>query len=126
MNIVDIINSKPEKIKRKLSNGFTEVKILFNDNNLSYHYFLDENDKKHGEYKSWWKDGTLSEHYYYENGELHGEYKSWYYNGTLWEHCYYEHGKRHGEYKGWWSNGTLREHCHYENGELIKNYLEDK
>ena len=99
----NIINTlKLDRIERKLDNGLIEVKILFDTGQLSFHYFLDENGLRHGEYKSWYRDGTLG------------------------EHCYYEHGERHGEFKWWYDDGTLGEHCHYVNslkhGELIKEY----
>ena len=97
MNIVDIIKSKPEIIERKLSNGLTEVKYFYSNGQIHFHYFEDEHDKKHGEYKCWYNDGTL------------------------FEHCYFEHGEKHGEYKRWWENGTLCEHCYYEHGEKLKN-----
>ena len=101
MNIVDALKSK--KITRKLSNGLTEVKEFHNNWKIYKHYFLDENDKLHGEHKRWW-----------------------YRNGTLSEHCYYEHGKLHGEYKWWLKDGTLYEYSHWKNGKLIKDYLKDK
>ena len=105
MNIVKAIQSKPKTIKRKLNNNLTEVKEFWSNGQIYEHYFLDENGKRHGEYKGWWE------------------------NGTLWRHCYYEHGKLYGEYKCWFSDGTLYEHCHYEydkrHGEIIKNYLKE-
>ena len=102
MNIVEAINSKPGKIKRKLINGLTEVKEFYNNGQILEHYFEDGNGKLHGEYKSWWSNGTLS------------------------AHCYFENGKLHGEYKRWWENGTLWEHSEYKNGEKIKDYLKEK
>ena len=120
MNIVDAVQSN--KLKRKLNNSLTEVKELYNNGQLEYHYFLDENGKKHGEYKDWWRNGTLGIHCFYENGERHGEYKDWYTNGTLWKHCFFKNDKLHGEYKEWYSNGTLREHYFYEYGKMVKDY----
>ena len=118
MNIVEAINSKPEKISRKLSNGLTEVKEFHSNDQICAHYFLDENGKKHGEYKSWWSNGTLCIHRYFENDKRRGEYKQWLANGTLLKHCYIKNGKLHGEYKSWWSNRTLCKHCYYEHGKL--------
>ena len=100
MNIVDAVQSKI--IKRKLSNGLTEFKEFWSNGQIYAHYFEDENGKKHGEYKSWWENGTLS------------------------VHCHYKNGKLHGEYKWWLKDGTLYEHCYYKNDKLIKNYLKDK
>ena len=41
MNIVEAINSKPEKIKRKLSNGLTEIKTFWSNGQIYSHYFED-------------------------------------------------------------------------------------
>ena len=101
MNIVDAIQSKQEILKRKLSNGLTEVKKFWINGQIYSHYFEDEHSKRHGEFKWWWKDGTL---------------------GT---YCHYKNGKLHGEIKWWYSTGTLRIHCLYSNGKKIKDYLKE-
>ena len=120
MNIVDAL--KARRLERKLDNGLTEVKIVYSNGQLEYHYFEDENNDYHGEFKSWYSNGTLYKHCFYENGKAHGEYKSWWTNGTLEAHCFYKNNKLHGEYKEWWSNGTLREHYFYEYGKMVKDY----
>ena len=97
MEIIKDINSK--RLERKLDDGLTEVKEFFDNGQLEYHYFEDENSEKHGECK-----------WYYENG-------------PLLEHRFYKNGKRHGECKSYRSNGQLWEHKLYENGELVKDYL---
>ena len=72
MNIVDAIKSR--SLERKLDNGLTEVKILYVNGQLSYHYFEDKNIKLHGEFKSWYSNGTLVKHCFYENGKLIKDY----------------------------------------------------
>ena len=71
MNIMDLFKQleKLDRIERKLDNDLTEVKILFENGQLSYHYFLDKNRYMHGEYKSWLRNGTLFEHFFYKNGK---------------------------------------------------------
>jgi antitoxin component YwqK of YwqJK toxin-antitoxin module len=86
------------------------------------HYFIDENDQRHGEYKRWYLDGQLWAHCYYVDGNIHGEFKEWYLDGKLWEHCFYVDGKRHGEYKRWHDNGQLWMHCYYVDGKLHGEY----
>ena len=51
MNIIKDINSK--RLERKLDNGLTEVKEFFEDGELEYHYFLNENGSLHGEWKEY-------------------------------------------------------------------------
>jgi antitoxin component YwqK of YwqJK toxin-antitoxin module len=96
--------------------GLTEIK------NDTEHYFIDENDQRHGEYKRWYLDGQLWAHCYYVDGNIHGEFKEWYLDGKLWEHCFYVDGKRHGEYKRWHDNGQLWMHCYYVDGKLHGEY----
>ena len=74
MNIVDVIKSKPEIIKRKLFNGSIEIKDFYNNGQSFRHYFENKNGEIHGECKQWWSNGTLGEHSYYEHGELVKDY----------------------------------------------------
>ena len=54
-----------------------------------------EGEYKHWLIKSW-RGGIrndnlfLGYHHSYKNGELHGEYKTWWHNGQLSEHCFYK------------------------------------
>jgi len=61
------------------------------------HYFLDENDKLQGEYKS-----------YYGNGQ-----------GQLYYKCYYKDSKRQGEYKRYSPDGSLKYKRYYSNGKDV-------
>ena len=73
MNIIKALKS--DKITRKLENGLIEVKVLwYNGGDMSYHYFFNENDLLHGEYKSWFMDGTLCSHHLYVHGKLIKDY----------------------------------------------------
>jgi antitoxin component YwqK of YwqJK toxin-antitoxin module len=65
----------------------------------TYHYFIDENGQKQGEFK-WWHD-----------------------NGQLSRHCFFVDGKRHGEFKSWYENGQPCVHCFYQNGEVVVDFF---
>lgn len=58
------------------------------------HYFEDEKGRLQGEYKYWYENGQLAEHYIFENDIRHGEYKEWHENGQLTAHCFYVNGKK--------------------------------
>ena len=73
-----------------------------------YHYFIDENGLKQGEYKDYHDNGQLWEHTFFQNDKRHGEYKDYHYNGQLWEHSFYQNGKLHGEHKSYRINGQLK------------------
>lgn len=75
------------------------------------HYFIDEQNICQGEYKRWWDNGHMFEHYFHINGKIHGEVKKWWPNGQLKLHCIYVNGKKHGEYKWWHQDGPLITHC---------------
>jgi hypothetical protein len=60
----------------------------------SVHYFVDNEDRRQGEYKEWrYDDGRLRYHCFCVDGKLHGESKSWYVNGKLYDHCFYVGGE---------------------------------
>jgi len=52
-------------------------------------YWINDKGQCYGEYKSWWHDGRLREHFFYVNDEIHGERKWWYKSGQLVEHFFY-------------------------------------
>ena len=54
-----------------------------------------------GEFKRYWSNGKLREHYFYSKGKLEGEYKYYYEIGKLREHCFFSKGEREGEYKSY-------------------------
>ena len=89
--------------------------------------FID--DKKDGEYKSFFKDGELHIHSFYKLDKLHGEYKKW--GKSFFQrnkrfimiHTNFREGLRHGEYKEWFNNSSRYQdvmlyHCHYKLGIL--------
>lgn len=73
------------------------------------HQIIDYVDgKRHGEYRSWHKDGVLHKQCTYNNGERDGEFKLWNEYSELLIHCFYKNGVRHGQYMrqqwGWNDN----------------------
>ncbi len=62
----------------------------------TYHYFIDENGVKQGEYKDYHDIGQLCEHSFRLNDKRHGEYKHYFNDGALFVHTFHLHGKRHG------------------------------
>lgn len=94
--IKDILS---DRIKRKLSNGLTEVKEFHRNGRLMCHYFIDENG---------WQDIAKW------NYEI---------NGQLKRLCGFHNGLLHGEYKDYSFLGVLLEHKLFKNGELVKDYL---
>jgi len=52
----------------------------------------------------------------YLSGKKHGLYKKWFDDGTLSFETNYQDGKRHGTTKSWWKNGKIRSESNFENG----------
>ena len=67
--------------------------------NKNFDYYIDDNELKQGEYKSYYDNGKLFIHKYYKDDKLHGLYKHYYTNGNLCNVCNMVNGKIHGEDK---------------------------
>ena len=52
----------------------------------------------------------------YRDGKKHGKYKQWFEDGTLSFESNYVSGKRHGKTMTWWRNGLLRSKANYDKG----------
>jgi len=88
-------------------------------------YFILPNQWRHGEYKSWYNNGQLLQHYFCKDGKREGAYKNWYsINGQLREYYFYKDGKKEGECKSWHYNAQLRIHCFYKDDKLEGEYKE--
>ena len=61
-------------------------------------------------------EGIISKQFPYQNGVLSGEYKEWYRNGTLEEKGMLKDGKKDGKWTGWGSDGELRGEVEFTNG----------
>ena len=62
---------------------YKEVKYHYDSGDLEYHYFVDENGKKQGEYRDYYMDGELFYHNFTRNGYDYGEIKEFNIDGTL-------------------------------------------
>lgn len=77
--------------------------------------------KKHGEYKSWHKNGQLAVHAFYKDGDLHGTYKEWHDNDQMATLKTFKNGYLHGKVKEWKTNGDLIKDETYDMGIFVKN-----
>jgi antitoxin component YwqK of YwqJK toxin-antitoxin module len=102
-----------------------------------------DNDKKIGEWKSWWyrerlnkyklnsnaevKDG-LHEISHYNDGLLDGEFITYHLDGLRNKECFYHKGELYGKYIEWANkyDGTIykRIECDYNKGKLHGKYIE--
>jgi antitoxin component YwqK of YwqJK toxin-antitoxin module len=73
------------------------------------------------------KEFKSDEYHYFidDQGKRHGEYKRWYGNGQMTRHCFYVDDKRHGEAKRWNDDGTLIFHKFYVNGKFYRDISEN-
>lgn len=78
--------------------------------------------KIHGEYKLWYEDGQISDHYHFVDDRADGEHISWHENGKININCFFSNGLLNGEYKEWYENGEMKEHCFFNNGILNGQY----
>lgn len=57
-------------------------------------FYIDENNRKQGEYKDYWENGNRWWHCFYLDSSKHGEFKSWSrQSGELEKHCFYDRGR---------------------------------
>jgi len=80
------------------------------------HYFLNENNQRHGKAMSWYISGKRYDEKSYDHDDLHGEYICWWDNGNVARHGLYDHGKLHGEFKAWAFTGELTHRQFYNKG----------
>ena len=93
-----------------------------NEHNIPKSFMQCIDGKIHGEYKLWYKDGQLSDHYNFLNDKADGEHISWHENGKIDIHCFFSNGFINGEYKELYENGEMKEHCFFSNGFLNGQY----
>lgn len=79
---------------------------------------------KHGEERTWHKNGSLNRQSFYEDGELHGELIEWYPDKTAKLKTLYQHGKRHGQSSQWNKDGKKLKDSTYVNDELNGPHME--
>ena len=84
MNIVNSIHKRI--LRRKLDNGLIEVKEFFENGQLWTHYFLDKDGSYQGKLDHWYDNGQIHEIINYKDDKMHGVYKCWRKNGELLSH----------------------------------------
>ena len=77
------------------------------------HYFVDEQNRTHGEHKLFHENGTLCIHGFYFNGLKEGAYMQYRNNGKLVIQKNFLKNELHGEYKAYHDNGQLHVHAFY-------------
>ncbi len=93
-------------------------KKWYPDGTLSYqgNYVL---GKKQGYSKSWWKNGVQRSEANFEKGVAHGIQLQWYKSGAKFKRLHLNYGKEEGLQQSWRENGKL--YCNYEarNGRIF-------
>ncbi len=114
---------------------FTGISEIFYSEILKAETIEYKNGKRHGLYRKWFKDGTLSFEANYDNGLQHGIAKSWWKNGNLRSEANYNNGIVNGIQKQWYKSGNLfkqmtivdgkeegLQKAWRENGKIYNNY----
>ena len=94
MKIIDNMNTT--KLERETSDGFIEVKIFFNNNDLFEHYLYKTNKISNNltEIIEYYPNKRIFRQYYLnENKNLHNEYKQWSKNSELIVYITFNDGK---------------------------------
>ncbi len=108
--------------------GLTRFEKVFEKGELVWHKpingvgFVDENNKKSGEWKFYDENGKLRQIGSYMDGKREGEWKHYHKNGKLSDIGSYRDGKQEGGWKEYDESGELRDgewKRYYENGELL-------
>jgi antitoxin component YwqK of YwqJK toxin-antitoxin module len=114
---------------------FTGVSEVFYSEIVKAETIEYKNGKRHGLYKKWFPDGTLSFEAIYDNGLQHGVSKSWWRNGNLRSVANYDNGIVNGTQKQWYKSGSIfkemtivngkeegMQKAWRENGKIYNNY----
>jgi len=99
------------------------ITVYLNDKILLQKYsYL--NNKLHGLYNSYWKNGKIKKSCEYIDGKLHGVFKEFYENSNLQKSCTYNNDKLNGVYKEFYENSQIKKSCSYIDGKLHGVYKE--
>ena len=95
---------------------FTGVSILNYSNGIKAEEIQYLKGKKHGSFKKWYQDGTISFESLYENGLQNGTTKSWWKDGKIRSEANHINGKVNGVQKQWYKEGILFKEINIVNG----------
>jgi antitoxin component YwqK of YwqJK toxin-antitoxin module len=114
---------------------FTGTSELFYSQLVKAETIAYKNGKRHGKYRKWFPDGTLSFEATYNNGLQQGTAKSWWNNGNLRSESNYDNGIVNGIQKQWYKSGNIfkemtivngkeqgMQKAWRENGKIYNNY----
>mmetsp|Transcript_12817 Transcript_12817/g.14235 ORF Transcript_12817/g.14235 Transcript_12817/m.14235 type:complete len:219 (+) Transcript_12817:132-788(+) len=76
---------------------------------------------RHGECRTWHRNGQMYVLSNYLNGRLDGLYKRWFDDGSIEIECNYVNGKKHGVYKCF-GGRQLFDTCFYINGKRVNDF----
>lgn len=88
-------------------------------------YFVDDNQRKQGEYTVRDGDGKLLLRCIYIDGLRYGESKTWWWNDAINEHCFCDAGNVKGELRTYTSQGELRLLRFMDDGTDVTNTVRD-
>lgn len=96
-------------------NGYEQpLRIGFYSNGKVERIYNVVNDREHGEYTEFFKNGEYKEYGIYDNGVRIGEWKEWNEDGKLLSIVNYELGTLYGNYREFYDNGALKLSGFYE------------
>ena len=78
-----------------------------------------DDNKKTGIWKEYYKSGKILAEESYKSGELHGIYKSFHPNGNLWSYGNYENGYKEGKFEIFSTQGILIIIQYYNKDKLV-------
>ena len=85
-----------------------------------HHYYVNDDNKLHGEYIKYHANGSFMELTTFDNGRHHGVYEYAFRNSKDFEKCFYANNILHGEYKYWTDGGPTMSHVIMVRGEAIE------
>lgn len=89
----------------------------------SMHFFQDEFGRMQGLCKTRRFQGLFRESCVFRDDMRHGEYKSWWTNGTLREHTFFYNDNCQGEFKRWDRHKRLTAHLFFKGGMDLTNQI---
>lgn len=118
VSIKTINKIKVEEIHYLAGTKHGSFKKWFPDGSISYetNYTV---GKKNGKAISWWKNGTIRSEEFFKNGFAHGVQKQWYKTGEKFKEITISEGKEEGIQRAWRKNGKLFINYEAKNGRIF-------
>ncbi len=100
-----------------LENSSGKVVLHFAGSQQKQVEYTIENGKRHGNYLSWYPDGTLRVKGTYFRGDFHGQWTWYFLSGKIQTQGSYYYGDKNGEWKRYYENGKPYSIEHFRLGE---------